>query len=81
MFRSLKWIPRSSLDMQTMEYMLITWQVISFVAYIIKLTAQDMTKFGSRDDDGYESILGELRRWVKRLQPTHGIVPILTVRS
>lgn len=63
-----------------MAYMLITWQVKFLALYVFKLTAQDMTKFNNKDDDGYESILGELRRWVKVLQP-HGISSALTVNS
>lgn len=51
-----------------MAYMLITWQVRAFALYVCKLTAQDMTKFNDKDDDGYASVLGELRRWVKGLQ-------------
>ena len=46
----------------------------------ITLTVQDMTKFDT-DDDGYEAISGELRRWVKELQPLFGIVPLLTTRA
>ena len=39
------------------------------------LIVQDMTKFNNNEDDGYEKILGELRRWVKRLQPALGTAP------
>lgn len=28
-----------------------------------------MTKFGTEDDPGFVSIVGELRRWVKELKP------------
>lgn len=61
-----------------MAYMLITWQVECFATSTLRLTAQGMTKFKDRDDDGYELILGELRRWVKGLQP-NGIVSALTI--
>lgn len=44
----------------------------------LRLTFQDMTKFDGKMDPGYESILGQLRRWVKGLQP-NGIVSALTI--
>ena len=47
----------------------------------ITLIVQDMTKFDDTGDDGYEAILGELRRWVKGLQPSFGIVPPLTTHA
>lgn len=58
-----------------MAYMPITWQVKTFTVCTLRLTAQDMTKFNNRDEDGYKSIWRELRRWVKGLQP-NGISPL-----
>lgn len=66
--------------MQAMAYMLIIWQVKAFALYTSRLTVQDMTKFKDRDDGGYESILGELRRWVKGLQP-NGTLSALIAHS
>ena len=40
-----------------------------------------MTKFNSKDDAGYELVLGELRRWVKGLQPTLDTAPTVRVKS
>ncbi|KAL8831007.1 MAG: hypothetical protein Q9191_001103 [Dirinaria sp. TL-2023a] len=42
-----------------------------YASYGIHANHMDMTKF-NKDDKGYESVLGELRRWVKLLQPTLG---------
>lgn len=36
-----------------------------------------MTKFESKEDPGYVSILGELRRWVKGFKSEASISPIL----
>lgn len=79
MSRSLKWTQLSFQVIRTMGYMLITWYVSFFAMHTFTLTVQDMTKFTDRDDDGYVSISGELRRWVKGLQPALGIVPPLIV--
>lgn len=32
----------------------------------------DMAKFDASDDPGFESVVGELCRWVKELQSTPG---------
>lgn len=31
-----------------------------------------MTKFASADDDGYDAILGEIRRWTKEVRTLAG---------
>ncbi|MCJ1460233.1 hypothetical protein MMC28_010612, partial [Mycoblastus sanguinarius] len=43
-----------------------------YASYGIHANHVDMTKFNNKDDAGYESVLGELRRWVKGLQPALG---------
>ena len=43
--------------------------------YGLLLIVQDMTKFNNNKDDGYEKVLGELRRWVKGLQPALDTAP------
>ncbi|KAM0800739.1 hypothetical protein BDR22DRAFT_932188 [Usnea florida] len=40
----------------------------SYPSYGIHANHMDMTKFDDKDSAGYESVLGELRRWVKKLQ-------------
>lgn len=36
------------------------------------LTMQDMTKFSSTDDDGYDAVVGEIRRWTKEARASSG---------
>ncbi|KAA6412091.1 MAG: hypothetical protein FRX48_04241 [Lasallia pustulata] len=43
-----------------------------YASYGIHANHMDMTKFDNKDNAGYESVLGELRRWVKGLQPAQG---------
>ncbi|MCJ1266225.1 hypothetical protein MMC22_006108 [Lobaria immixta] len=47
-----------------------------YASYGIHANHMDMTKFDGRDNDGYESILGELRRWVKGLEPALHDIPL-----
>lgn len=37
-----------------------------------------MTTFDNEDDAGYKSVLGELRRWVKKVQLGSGTTPLQT---
>ena len=51
------------------------------LVYGLSLIVQDMTKFNNKDDAGYESVLGELRRWVKGLQPALGTAPAQIIHA
>ncbi|MCJ1271350.1 hypothetical protein MMC22_011250 [Lobaria immixta] len=46
-----------------------------YAGYGIHANHMDMTKFDGRDDAGYESVVGELRRWVKGLKSSFHTVP------
>ena len=51
------------------------------LVYSLPLIVYDMTKFKDKDDAGYESVLGELRRWVEGLQPALGTAPTNIVHA
>ncbi|SLM34065.1 P-loop containing nucleoside triphosphate hydrolase, partial [Lasallia pustulata] len=55
--------------------------VIHSLVYGRPLIVQDMTKFDTKDNAGYESVLGELRRWVKGLQPALSTAPTVRVKA
>ncbi|SLM33794.1 nacht and ankyrin domain protein [Lasallia pustulata] len=52
-----------------------------YASYGIHANHMDMTKFDNKDNAGYESVLGELRRWVKGLQPALGTAPTVRVKA
>ncbi|SLM34305.1 P-loop containing nucleoside triphosphate hydrolase [Lasallia pustulata] len=52
-----------------------------YASYGIHANHMDMTKFDNKDNAGYESVLGELRRWVKGLQPALGTAPTFRVKA
>ncbi|SLM34046.1 Ankyrin repeat-containing domain, partial [Lasallia pustulata] len=52
-----------------------------YASYGIHANHMDMTKFDNKDNAGYESVLGELRRWAKGLQPALGTAPTVQVKA